>query len=336
MRMVKKQVTMKDVAIAMDVSIVTVSKALAGKEGVSEALRERIIDKAGELGYTAKGDRNRKDEINVNVGIIISERFVSDNSFYFKIYQKMIMELSKKGYIGILEIVRREDEETGMLPNIVRMNSVNQVVVVGEMQGIFLESLFHTGLGITFFDFENEEFDVDCVVSDGVNGGFLLTRYLVKNGHKKIGFVGNYKSTRSILDRYMGYMKYLIARDQAYDAKWTVSDRDESGQYIDLVLPEDMPDAFVCNCDPVAYRMIDALEKAGYSVPEDVSVVGYDDFVEQPSDEIALTTYQVNTDEMIGQCIHIIEGRAKNKNYRRGTTVVYGKLVVRDTVKRIN
>ena len=307
--MVKKQVTMKDVAKAMDVSIVTVSKALAGKDGVSEVLRERIVDKAGELGYIAKGDRSRREDRNINIGIVISERFVSDNSFYFKIYQKMLMELSKKGYIGILEIVRREDEETGMLPNIVRMNSVDQVVVVGEMQSIFLESLFLTGLGITFFDFENEEFDVDCVVSDGVNG--------------------------SILDRYMGYMKYLIAKEQIYDAKWTLPDRDEDGDFIELALPEDMPDAFVCNCDLVAYRMIDALEKAGYSVPEDISVVGYDDFVEQPSEEIALTTYQVNTDEMIDRCIHIIEERAKNKNYRRGTTIVYGKLVVRDTVKRI-
>lgn len=333
--MVKKQVTMKDVAQAMDVSIVTVSKALAGKDGVSDVLRERIVDKAGELGYIAKGDKSRREDLNINIGIVISERFVSDNSFYFKIYQKMLMELSKKGYIGILEIVRREDEETGMLPNIVRMNSVDQVVVVGEMQSIFLESLVQTGLGITFFDFENEEFDVDCVVSDGVNGGFLLTRYLVKNGHKKIGFVGNYKSTRSILDRYMGYMKYLIAKEQIYNAKWTLPDRDEDGKFIELELPDDMPDAFVCNCDPVAYRMIDALEKAGYSVPEDISVVGYDDFVEQPSEEIALTTYQVNTDEMIDRCIHIIEERSKNKNYRRGTTVVYGKLVVRDTVKSI-
>ena len=331
--MIRKQVTMKDVAAAMDVSIVTVSKALAGKDGVSEALREKIIEKAGELGYVVKGDRGGKEQDSVNIGIVISERFVSDNSFYFMIYQKMIMELSARGYIGILEIVRREDEEAGVLPNIVGVNSINQVIVVGEMHGAFLESLFNTGMGIIFFDFENEEFDVDSVVSDSVNGGFLLTRYLVKSGHKKIGFVGNYKSTRSILDRYIGYRKYLIAKDQAFDEKWTISDRDENGKFIEMVLPEDMPDAFVCNCDPVAYRLIEVLEKAGYSVPEDISVVGYDDFVEHPDRGIALTTYRVNTEEMIERCIDIIEQRAKNKNYRRGTTVVYGNLIVRDTVK---
>ncbi|MGN0437628.1 MAG: LacI family DNA-binding transcriptional regulator [Lachnospiraceae bacterium] len=334
--MIRKQVTMKDIAETMDVSIVTVSKALAGKEGVSEALREKIVEKAEELGYSMKKDKVRIENGDIHVGILISERFVSDDSFYFKIYQKMIMDLSVKGFIGILEIVRKDDEENGVLPNILRMNSVNQIVVIGEMNAGFLERLVQTGLGIVFFDFENEEFDVDCVVSDSLNGGFLLTRHLVKNGHKRIGFVGSYRSTRSILDRYMGYMKYLIAKGQMYDKNWTIEDRDQDGKNIDLVLPEDMPDAFVCNCDPVACRLIATLEKAGYSVPEDVSVVGYDDFMDQSVEGVALTTYRVNTDEMIRCCIHIIEQRVKNKNYRRGTTVVYGKLISRDTVKKIN
>ena len=332
--MVRKQVTMKDVATEIGVSIVTVSKALAGKDGVSEDLREKIIEKAKEMGYTMKGEK-KKEEDNINIGIIISDRFVSDNSFYFKIYQKMVVELSARGYIGILEIVRIEDEEKGVIPNIARISTISQIIVIGEMKNIFLENLIRTGLGIVFFDFENEEFGADSVVSDGINGGFLLTRYLVKNGHTRIGFVGNYNSTRSILDRYMGYMKYLIARELPYEKKWTISDRDQFGKDIDLVLPEDMPDAFVCNCDVVACRLIAALEKAGYSVPEDVSVVGYDDFVDQSKEGVGLTTYQVNAEEMIKCCIHIIEQKRKNHQYHRGTSVIYGKLVVRDTVRKL-
>lgn len=327
-----KQVTMKDVAMAMGVSIVTVSKALADKEGVSEDLRVKIIEKAKELGYVAKNEK-KKDAAPINIGIIISDRFIGGNSFYTMIYQKMIMELTARRYIGITEVVRVEDEEDGVLPNIVRTNSVSQVVVVGEMKSIFLENLIKTGLGIIFFDFENEEFDVDSIVSDGVKGGFLLTRHLVKNGHQKIGFVGNYKSTRSILDRYMGYLKYLIAKDRIFNKDWCVSDRDEYGELIDLVLPKDMPDAFVCNCDVVAYRLIETLERAGYSVPEDISVVGYDDFAGQTQESTGLTTYRVDTDMMIGHCMHIIEKRAENPEYRRGSTVVYGTLVERDTVR---
>ena len=173
--MVRKQVTMKDVATEIGVSIVTVSKALAGKDGVSEDLREKIIEKAKEMGYTMKGEK-KKEEDNINIGIIISDRFVSDNSFYFKIYQKMVVELSARGYIGILEIVRIEDEEKGVIPNIARISTISQIIVIGEMKNIFLENLIRTGLGIVFFDFENEEFGADSVVSDGINRGCLLTR----------------------------------------------------------------------------------------------------------------------------------------------------------------
>lgn len=331
--MVRKQVTMKDVATELDVSIVTISKALAGKDGVSDALREKIISKAKELGYVFKNDKKGEGRGSLNIAIVIPERFIGDNSFYFKIYQKIIMRLSDRGYIGVLEIVRNEDEEKGILPNVVRMDSIEQVIVIGEMKTVFLEKLVETGLGVIFFDFENEEFDVDCVVGDGLNGGFLLTRYLVKHGYKRIGFVGDYKFTRSILDRYMGYRKYLIARDQEFDEEWTIFDRDAEGNIKELALPKNMPEAFVCNCDVVAYRLIDTLQKAGYSVPEDIAVVGYDDYADRIPEDIELTTYRVNTDEMIRQCIHIIEQRAQNKNYRRGTTLVYGKLVERKTVK---
>ncbi|MDE5863910.1 MAG: LacI family DNA-binding transcriptional regulator [Lachnospiraceae bacterium] len=334
--MVRKQVTMKDVATELDVSIVTVSKALAGKEGVSESLREKIISKANELGYVFKSSKKQEERGSLNIALLISERFIDDgDSFYFKIYQKIIMRLSEKGFIGILEIVRSEDENKGILPNVVHMDSVEQVIVIGEMKTAFLEQLTETGLGIVFFDFENEEFDVDCVIGDSSNGGFLLTRYLVKHGYKRIGFVGDYKSTRSILDRYMGYRKYLIAKDQSFNEEWTVFDRDEKGKIKELILPKEMPEAFVCNCDVVAYRLIDTLKKAGYSVPEDIAVVGYDDYADRIPEGVELTTYRVNTDEMIRQCIHIVERRVRNRHYRRGTTVIYGDLIERKTVKII-
>lgn len=333
--MARKQVTMGDVAGEMGISIVTVSKALAGKEGVSEGLREQIIIKARELGYEYNAGRKSVNTVNVTIGIVISERFVDDNenSFYFKIYQKMLMGLSAKGHIGILEIIRNEDEKNGVLPNILRMDSVSQVVVIGEMETVFLEKLVASPVNVIFFDFENEEFDVDSITSDGVNGGFLLTRYLVKRGHEHIGFVGNYHSTRSILDRFMGYRKYLIAKDKEYRSEWTISDRDKEGRYVELKLPDNMPTAFVCNCDEVAYDMIEKLEAAGYRVPEDISVVGYDDYAKRIPENIFLTTYRVNAEEMVRCCIHIIEQRIKNKYYRRGMTIVRGELVERETVR---
>lgn len=334
--MARKQVTMKHVAQEMGVSIVSVSKALSGKEGVSEDLREKIVDKAQKLGYELRTDKRRSENDIANVGIVVSSRFVSNDSFYFETYQKMIVGLSQKGYIGILEIVPIENERRGILPNIIKLNTVNIVVVIGEMESPFLDSLMATGLGVIFFDFENEDYNVDSIISDSINGGFLLTRYLINAGHEKIGFVGDYRSTRSILDRYMGYLKCLIVKGRRINDEWVIPDRDKNGEYTDFMLPVDMPDAFVCNCDEVAYRFIDRLEEAGYRVPEDISVVGYDDYIKYSRIKIGLTTYQVDLDGMISRCIHLIEQKTANSNYRQGTAMVYGRLVVRDTVKILN
>lgn len=329
-----KQVTMKDIAQELNVSIVTVSKALSGKDGVGDELREKIILRAQEMGYVAKGNKTGNEERNLNIAVVISERFIFDNAFYTKIYQKMLMQMSARGFIGILEILRVEDEEAGVLPKAVQLHTVDQVIVIGEMKVPFLEHLAGSGVSMIFFDFENEEFDVDCIIGDNVTGGYTMTRYLAKCGYQNIGFVGSYKATRNILDRLVGHLKYKIAKSLPQRDTWLIPDRDKKGKYIDLKLPEDMPDAFFCNCDEVAYRMIRALESAGYRVPEDIAVVGYDDYAAQIPEGIRLTTYRVNTDEMIRQCIHIVDQRSRNPEYRRGIVLVHGELVERDTVKR--
>ncbi|MBR0133097.1 MAG: LacI family DNA-binding transcriptional regulator [Lachnospiraceae bacterium] len=332
-----KNVTMKDIAKRLNVSIVTVSKALAGKDGVGSELREKIIATADEIGYVPKNNGANSEGKNQIVAIIMSERYLNnDNSFYFQIYQKMIKSLSLRGHIGILEIVRKEDEEASNLPKIFRMESISQIVIIGEMKNHFLESVVSTGIKVIFFDFENEEYDVDCIAGDSINGGYTLTRHLVKNGYRKIGFIGNYKATRSILDRFTGYMKYLIARDLRMEEKWIISDRDKDGRFIPLVFPEEMPEAFVCNCDEAAYKLIAQLNQAGYRVPEDIAVVGYDDYADNVLPGVSLTTYHVNTEEMINQCIRVIENKDNEPEGRKGIMIIPGRLVVRETVLKRN
>ena len=326
----KKKVVMKDIAEAMGVSIVTVSKALAGKEGVSERVRGKIIQKAQELGYVI-GEKKR-GELNNKIAILIPERYVSERSFYVQIYQKMIMGFSEKGLIGLLEIVRRESEEEGILPNSIASGAVDQAMLIGELHTQMIESLLESDVRLIFFDFQNEEYDVDAIVGDNINGGYLLTRYLVKRGYEKIGFVGEYRATRSILDRFMGYMKYLLAKGREMNPEWVIPDRDADGCNIKLKLPlKNMPQAFVCNNDEVAYRMIRALKESGYNVPEQIAIVGYDDYAGQERADLTLTTYHVNVEEMIRICIRIVEARMADPEYRSGTVTVNGCLVEGDS-----
>ncbi len=325
----EKKVTMKDIAAEFGVSIVTVSKALAGKDGVGDQLRQDIIDRAHELGYVFKKGTDRAGTR--NVAIVIAERFIGEDSFYQKVYQRILLELTRRNYVAILEAVRQEDEEKGELPKLVALSAIDQIIVIGEISNAYLNAIVKTGIGCILFDFENEDYDMDSVLSDNVNGGYLLTRHLVRSGCRTVGFVGNHLATRSNLDRYVGFRKYLIANDIAFDDRWVISDRDMNGLDIDLVLPEELPDGFVCACDLTAYRLIRVLREKGFAVPEDVAVVGYDDYANNKLEGVELTTYHVNVEEMISQCMNMLEQHCENPDYRYGTVLSYGWLVERRT-----
>ena len=79
-----------------------------------------------------------------------------------------------------------------------------------------IEKLLEIGIPYIFMDFYDEHNAVDSVVSDSVYGSYLLTDYLIKKGHKKIGFVGDIYATSSILDRYIGYYKALVQNHLEY------------------------------------------------------------------------------------------------------------------------
>ncbi|MBP5608386.1 MAG: substrate-binding domain-containing protein [Lachnospiraceae bacterium] len=259
--------------------------------------------------------------------ILIPERFYSEGSFYNRIYQKMAGELEKAGFIPVLDIVSRENEDNGAVPEELSRGSVMQCVLIGEMRSSYIEKLLSTGGKLIFFDFVNEEFDVDSITGDNIHGAYSLTRHLAGKGYKKIAFVGSYKATRSILDRLMGYLKFLLAKDMEINNRWIIPDRDKNGYLIEQHLPVEMPEAFICCSDETAYRLIDSLQKYGYKVPENIEVAGYDDYAEHVIEGVRFTTWHVNTDEMIRQCVFIVSRRAEDPGYRHGNISVNGYLV---------
>lgn len=110
MRILKKAVTLIDIAKACDTSNVTVSKALAGKSGVSDALREKIKQVADEMGYVGvKSTQNRGGN---TIGVLIPSKFINPNgSFYWALYNAIVTRLKKENMFCIMENLDQEDED---------------------------------------------------------------------------------------------------------------------------------------------------------------------------------------------------------------------------------
>ncbi|MDF2487149.1 MAG: transcriptional regulator [Herbinix sp.] len=329
-----KNITMKDVAEQLGVSTVTVSKALSDREGVSDAVRETVKQKAEEMGYRYNFlGKSMKEGMNYNIGILIAEQFMNESAFYAKMYQTIVKDLLVFEFFGILEVVTEEDESEGRLPHILQNNKVDGIIILGQMHRSYLEKIAAVCVPFIFLDFSDDNFKVDTIISDSFYGAYEITNYLINLGHKDIGFLGNINATSSIMDRYIGYYKSLKQNRIEINEEWILSDRDDHGKFTKIRLPEVMPSAFVCNCDEVAYRFIIQLKKAGYRIPEDISVVGYDNYLYATLSDPAITTVEVNVEAMSEAAVNSIIKRIKHPTKDYGRKVVSGRIIYRDSAK---
>lgn len=333
----KKNITMRDIAKELEKSTVTVSKALSDREGVSDELREIIKRKAQEMGYRYNSAaKSMKEGINYNIGILVSNKFFEDNSFYSNLYRHIVLKLNDTNYFGILEILTEEQEISGEIPAIVENNKIDGLIIMGEIKTSYLERLKKTEIPYVLLDFYNESDDIEYIVSDNIFGCYMLTNYLIKKGHRDIAFVGDIHATSSIMDRFLGMYKSLLQYRIPFKEEWLLNDRDAKGKFVDIKLPNSMPTAFVCNCDQVAYLLIQQLKQKGFRVPEDISVVGFDDYIYSTLSVPQLTTYRVDVEQMAANAVDSIIGKLKYPEFKIGRKVVCGKVIKRDSVGDIN
>ena len=334
--MIRKDVTMGDIAKELGVSTVSVSKALTGKEGVSETVRELIVKKAEEMGYRYTGSKKVKENEKHNIGILISEHFITKDAYYSRLYERTMMMLSEQNQMGMLEIIMRQKEKELEAPALLASDRIDGMIVLGQMSKKYLNMLREFDKPILYMDFYDQDILEDAVISDSVFGSGILTNYLIHKGHKRIAFVGSIRSTSSIMDRYIGYYRAMLAAGLETKKEWLIEDRDEEGDKIELVLPKDMPTAFVCNSDAIAFDLVKHLQKEGYRVPEDISVVGFDNFIYSEMSSPKITTYGVDTDALVRNSIRIILEKLNKPDYSVGRVLVAGTLIERNSVKPLN
>ncbi|MDE5746311.1 MAG: LacI family DNA-binding transcriptional regulator [Acetatifactor sp.] len=334
-----KGVRMSDIAQRLGVSTVTVSKALADQKGVSEEMRERIKTLAEEMGYKAPVSARQEAKRSYNIGVIMGEQYVEKYAtFYWEFYQKIITCASQENCYVILEVLDGIREKELEEPKLVQGNKIDGLLILGSIRTEYLRMLKKKcRVPVVYMDFYDKQLQGDCVISNSFYGAYALTNYLFQMGHVKIGFVGTVLSTESIMDRYLGYHKSLMEHGVQEREDWILRDREENSVYCfdSIPLPEELPTAFVCNSDLTASRMVRSLREAGYRVPEDVSLVGYDDWLYPGLCDVPITTYSVNMTKMAENGIDILVRRIGGDDSRCNMQIAEGDLVFRESVRKL-
>lgn len=329
-----KNVRMADIAERLGVSIVTVSKALRGKDGVSEELRAEVIRTAEALGYVMKG----AEPTGFSIGILTSSRYLArGTSFYWSLYERLLTHLTAGKDFGMLEVISTEDEAGVVIPRVVLENRVQGIIVMGRLSTEYLKMIAGLGVPFTLLDTYEVGMPYDTVISAGYMGMCDMTSYLLNRGHRKLKFVGTVGATSSITDRYFGFCRALTDVGITVTPDMVISDRDPNGMS-HIELPGDLRSTttgLVCNCDFTAYAVFTKLSAMGIRVPEDISIVGFDNYILSEMSTVGITTYAIDQDKMAAASAAQIRRRILHPENPPESITVNGEILERESVRRI-
>lgn len=326
---------MRDIAQRMGVSTVTVSKALGGKEGVSDKVREEIIAVATEMGYKKNlVAKDMRDGTTHNIGILISERHSKSGYSSMKIQQELSKQLLDNSYYAIFEVIEPEYEESGKPPRLILENKVDGIIILGQLRPSYVNIILSSRLPAIFVDFSQDQYPVDTIICDNVYGGYVLTNHLLSLGHRRIAFIGNPMYSTAVMDRYLGYYKALMEQGVEFDPALVIHDTNEFGHEVEMNLPTADETAYVCLTCQRAYQIMKDLQQNGLKIPEKISVVAFDEDHFATLSNPPLTTFSVDVSVMAATAAQTILSRVKHLNASFARKTISGKLTIRQSSTR--
>ena len=296
-------VSMKDIALRCGVSVATVSKALNGLQDVGEATRQRVLETAKELGYTANAAaRALKTNRTYNVGILFTD--LSNSGFMHEYFASTLnsfrLEAERCGYDITFISSSFGPANTSYLQHALYRGVDGVAVICADFHDPMVQELVFSELPVVTLDhaFNNRA----AVLSDNMNGLESLVRYVYGKGHRRIAYIhGN--RTAVTESRLTGFYRACEALGlkipEAYvtECEYHEPISCHKATMRLLALPE-RPSCILFSDDYSYIGGINAIYDEGLRVPEDISIVGYDGIHMAKMVSPRLTTWQQNTAEL--------------------------------------
>jgi DNA-binding LacI/PurR family transcriptional regulator len=331
-------VSIKDIAQVAGVSHSTVSRALRRSPLVNSETAVRIRRLAQLMGYSpsavARGLVTRRT---ATVGVVVTT--IAD-PFVAEVVRGIERVSLEQGYSVLLCNSNAEPEREMAAVHMLREKRVDGVVVTASRIGaLYLPLLEEIRVPIVLINSQREGQYVFSVATDNVGSAYQATRYLHSLGHIRIGHVTGCGETQSSVDRQAGYRQALIDVGIVPAPAWIVegNGRIEGGERaVQALLRVDPPlTAIFCYNDLTAIGVLKALKQAGHRVPDDMSLVGFDDIALASYVEPALTTVEQRKQQM-GQTAMEMLLRLLSGDKSVTNVVLPGRLVERASCKSVD
>lgn len=334
--------TVKDVAKLAGVSATTVSLVMNGKSGISQDTRTRVMQAAKTLKYSQRGSKATKDDA---LGTL---RFLKiakhghtvnrdHNTFISDYIDGMSRESSASGYK--LEIVSFEGEPVESIVSSLAGTQVDGLIVLGTElteQDIRLLKTLPTPLVVidSFFDV----LDCNFVNMNNKDAVYKIIACFVERGFKNIGFIASNVQTVNFQLRKEAFLEGMKAFGLGFSTRDIVTvDSTYDGAYQDMLAKLNnglvVPECYFCTNDIITYGCIKALREFNVRIPQDVSVIGFDNLPMSATMDPALTTIDVSKTKIGYLAIRLLDELINAQEKQPSVKILVGaNLVVRDSV----
>jgi DNA-binding LacI/PurR family transcriptional regulator len=300
-----------------------------------------VFEAAEALGYpiksfTAAAKTSRLDTL----GMVVKtdqDQGPNENPFYSRIIMG-IEDACRRSGINLMFTTLPVDEQNRPVetPALLYNESVGGILMVGAFvdETVISVSGRRTPPIVLVDAYSNTE-SFDTVISDNFRAAYQAVEYLIGKGHQHIGLVGGETVCYpSLHDRRNGYIRALKENEitEAYFANFNINKSKGFNEVTWLLKEHPQISALFCINDQVAVTAMHAARECGRRLPQDLSVVGYDDIYLAQNASPALTTMHVDTRAMGRAAVQLLNFRLENPNAARMTLTIHPKLIERDTV----
>jgi LacI family transcriptional regulator len=301
-----KQVTLEDVAARVGISKYSVSRALSGKPGVSKGTRLAVITAARAMGYQHRALAPQGLAVeNSNIVLLIPHQDIADIEFWMGVINGASEEAEQLGYTFI---TRPFTEANSQRPT--PLENVHGLIVAGSRARIAMQPYLDAGVPASLVTYPQPLEPFDAVYSADVEGGYAVGEHLIKLGHRRLAFVTEAPEKPSFAARARGLRE--AARAQGVQVEEIHIDPDEPGTSFEAACRTagDLPfSAVLASTDGIAFTVIWTLNRLGLNVPDDISVVGYNDTAQASRFVPKLTTLRIPTREIGAMAMRFLHER---------------------------
>ncbi|MDN5277909.1 MAG: LacI family transcriptional regulator [Clostridiales bacterium] len=264
---IKNHVTIQDIARELHLSRNTVSKALKNSKDVSNETKQLVVTKAFEMGYSKLSPAllkqfNVEKKSNQNKSIVVLARRES-SIFWGNIIMGISEEINKYESKLQVNFISEYDEKNLILP-VNFQDKIEGIIFLNVFSKKYIDEImkYNTDTAVVFLDAPNDVYSIadygDIVILEGVNSVKTITKHLIEQGMRKIGFIGDITYCKTIYDRYQGFLNAMnsagLELDESIIAVYHPSKRFYDASEIEAALKKFpyLPEALVCANDDIA------------------------------------------------------------------------------------